>query len=519
MPETWRLERNCNHLKMGIIIRQSIKGTIVNYIGVVVGFFTTFFVATRFLTAEEIGLTRVLLDAAMLFSSLAQLGTGTSIVRFYPYFKDDKHNDHGFFFWSVMVPLLGFIVFSCLFWALRDMMAEAFSEKSDMFVTYYKCIFPLAFSLLYMSVSEANANVLMRIVVPKFVREVGVRVLTLLVYFLYAFSILDLDGFVYAFCGVYAVALVVDVFYLFSLQHISFKPDFKFITPQLRRDYLLYTLFLITSVLSSVLAPFANSFFISAKMGLTYTGIFAIASYITALIEIPYRSLGAIAQPQLSRAIKENAIDEVNHLIRRVSFHQLLAGAFMFLLIWMNLDLLFMIIPNGEQYASAKWVVFLLSLSKLYNSICSIGLSVLNYSRFYYYSLIFSALFTLLSIVLNNCLIPLWGMEGAALATLLASAIYYSLLLLLNYIKLKTSPLSLRQLAVVGLFLFFGVCDVLWKKFVVAYLPEGLMYALCSAVVQTLLFALLAIVAIYRFRLSSDVNSLIDSVLKRQSVN
>lgn len=500
---------------MGVIIRQSIKGTIVNYIGVVVGFFTTFFVATRFLTAEEIGLTRVLLDAAMLFSSLAQLGTNTSIVRFYPYFKDDDKDDHGFFFWSIAVPFLGFVIFSVLFWALREVMAEAFSEKSDMFVTYYKCIFPLAFSLLYMAVSEANANVLMRIVVPKFVREVGVRVLTLVVYFLYAFSVLDLDGFVYAFCGVYAVALVVDVCYLFSLKHISLKPDLKFITPQLRRDYLLYTLFLITSVVSSVLAPFANSFFISAKMGLAYTGVFAIASYITALIEIPYRSLGTIAQPQLSRAIKDNAIAETNMLIRRISFHQLLAGAFMFLLIWMNLDLLFRIIPNGEQYATAKWVVFLLSLSKLYNSICSIGLSVLNYSRFYYYSLVFSALFTVLSIVFNNWFIPVWGMEGAALATLVASFIYYSLLLLLNYVKLKTSPLSLRQLAIVGLFLLFGLGDVLWKKLQVCFLPDDLLWSLGAAVVQTSLFALVAVWVVYRLRLSDDVNGLIDSVLQR----
>ena len=500
---------------MGVIIRQSIKGTIVNYIGVVVGFFTTFFVATRFLTAEEIGLTRVLLDAAMLFSSLAQLGTNTSIVRFYPYFKDDDKDDHGFFFWSILVPFLGFVIFSVLFWALREVMAEAFSEKSDMFVTYYKCIFPLAFSLLYMAVSEANANVLMRIVVPKFVREVGVRVLTLVVYFLYAFSVLDLDGFVYAFCGVYAVALVVDVCYLFSLKHISLKPDLKFITPQLRRDYLLYTLFLITSVVSSVLAPFANSFFISAKMGLAYTGVFAIASYITALIEIPYRSLGTIAQPQLSRAIKDNAIAETNMLIRRISFHQLLAGAFMFLLIWMNLDLLFRIIPNGEQYATAKWVVFLLSLSKLYNSICSIGLSVLNYSRFYYYSLVFSALFTVLSIVFNNWFIPLWGMEGAAFATLVASFIYYSLLLLLNYVKLKTSPLSLRQLAIVGLFLLFGLGDVLWKKLQVCFLPDDLLWSLGAAVVQTSLFALVAVWVVYRLRLSDDVNGLIDSVLQR----
>ena len=39
---------------MGVIAQQSIKGTIVTYIGVAVGFLTTFFVLTRFLTAEDI---------------------------------------------------------------------------------------------------------------------------------------------------------------------------------------------------------------------------------------------------------------------------------------------------------------------------------------------------------------------------------------------------------------------------------------------------------------------------------
>jgi O-antigen/teichoic acid export membrane protein len=52
-----------------------------------VGFVTTFFVLTRFLSAEEIGLARVLVDAATLFIGLAQLGTTSSIIRFYPHFK------------------------------------------------------------------------------------------------------------------------------------------------------------------------------------------------------------------------------------------------------------------------------------------------------------------------------------------------------------------------------------------------------------------------------------------------
>ena len=78
---------------MGIIAKQSIQGTIVTYLGVAVGFVTTFFVLTRFLSAEEIGLSRVLIDAATLFIGLAQLGTSSSIIRFYPHFKS-KGEEH-----------------------------------------------------------------------------------------------------------------------------------------------------------------------------------------------------------------------------------------------------------------------------------------------------------------------------------------------------------------------------------------------------------------------------------------
>ena len=81
---------------MGVIARQSIKGALANYLGVAIGFFVTFFVLTRYLTEEEIGLTRVMVDAAMLFSGLAQLGSNASIVRFFPHFKDNKDN-HGIF--------------------------------------------------------------------------------------------------------------------------------------------------------------------------------------------------------------------------------------------------------------------------------------------------------------------------------------------------------------------------------------------------------------------------------------
>lgn len=104
---------------MGVIIRQSFKGTLANYLGVAIGFFTTFFVLVRYLTPEEIGLTRVILDAAVLLAGLSQLGTGSSTMRFFPYFKDEKNKDNGFFFWTLIIPLVGFVIFTLLFFLFK----------------------------------------------------------------------------------------------------------------------------------------------------------------------------------------------------------------------------------------------------------------------------------------------------------------------------------------------------------------------------------------------------------------
>jgi O-antigen/teichoic acid export membrane protein len=56
---------------MGIIIRQSIKGTIVTYIGAFIGFLTSIFVLTQFLDPEDIGLTKVIFEIGTVFGVLA----------------------------------------------------------------------------------------------------------------------------------------------------------------------------------------------------------------------------------------------------------------------------------------------------------------------------------------------------------------------------------------------------------------------------------------------------------------
>ncbi|MCQ2263038.1 MAG: polysaccharide biosynthesis C-terminal domain-containing protein [Bacteroidales bacterium] len=500
---------------MGIIIRQSIKGTIANYVGIAVGFVTTFFVLTNYLTTEEVGLTRVLVDAAVLFSTLAQLGTGSSTVRYYPYFKDDDKN-HGLFFWTLIIPFVGFLAFLGIFFACKDLLIRAFEDNSALFVNYFYFVIPIAFFMLYTTVFEVNATILNRVAVPKFIREVVIRSCLLIGYLLFGFNVINLDGLVIVFCATYGIAALLNLLYLLKSGRVSFKPDFAHITKELQRNFLWYTLFMVISALVSSAMPTLSSFFISAQQGLAFAGIYAIANYISAVIEVPYRSLSAITQPHISLAVKENDIPKATRFCQKVALHQLLAGSMIFLIIWINIDLFFQILPNGDQYVMGKWAVFILSVSKLLNSSFGIGGSALGYTNFYYFSLIFTLILMAASITTNLILVPLLGINGGALATLISYFIYYVLLLWFVQKKVGTTPFSWGLLKVVALIALLYIVNE-GCHWISSYClrTSAILPQIAEAVVRTCLVCGIGAYLLYRWKISEEINQMMDKMIAK----
>lgn len=498
---------------MGIIARQSLRGTIATYTGVAIGFVTTFFVLTRFLTAEEIGLARVLIDSATLLVGLAQLGSTSAIIRFFPYFKDNNDaTHHGFFFWTLVIPLAGFVLFALVFWLCRVPVAQWFGEKSPLFVDYWYFVLPLAFFMLYETVFESNANVLMRIVVPRAVREVGVRLGLLVSYLLYAFRVLSMDGFVLALCATYALASVVNIVYVCRIGHIRFRPDIPFLRANspLVGSYLKYMSFLVLSALASVFAPMLSSFFVTAKMGLDYTGIFAIATYMAVMVSIPYRSLTAIASPQLAAALKEQNSSDAQQLMRQVTNSMLLVGSLIFLALWVNIDLIFHILPNGETYAAARQTVFILGLSQLLTATVQVSVTALTYGRYYGFTLLFSLVLTVSAVLLNNALIPLYGMDGSAWSNLLSYLVYSVLVLAMVYGRMHLSPFCRTEARTLLLLAGMLVLNFLWMRF----LPSSNVWigSLLRSVVLIGGFCLIA----YKCSLSLEINALLHSFFIRR---
>lgn len=490
---------------MGIVIRQSIKGTFINYVGAFLGFLTTFFVQTRFLSAEEIGLLSVIYEAGMFIAALAMLGTNSSAVRFFPYFKGKGTNNNGFFFYLLLFPFIGCIVFIPLYLILHTPVTDYFSKNSALFVDYYNWIIPLILFLTYWFIFETYAQLQLRIAIPKFIREIGLRVFFLGLYLLYGFNVLDLNGLVIGYITVYGICALWCFWYISKIGNVSLKHDFSNIDKPLRWQVAKYTAYLIIGAIGGTIVGRLDLFMVSAQLGLDYAGVYRIAFYIVAIIGIPTQSISTIAGPVASEMLSKENFNDANILYQKVALHQFVAGSLIFLFIWINIDNIFSIIPNGEVYKAGKWVVFFMALAKLVEVTLNFGGTLISYSRYYYWGLYFTFFITGITIVSNNLLIPIWGMTGAAIATMLTTMLTYGVQQLLIFWKIKGNPYTLGLLKqIIILAILYGI----------NYLLPTISNPWFDCIYRSILLGGFAIILLYILRVSEEVNILIKSLLR-----
>jgi O-antigen/teichoic acid export membrane protein len=491
---------------MGVVIRQSIKGTIITYAGAFIGFLTTMFVVTKFLLPEDIGLTKVVLEAGTMFAALAQLGTSSSVMRFFPYFKDEKKKHNGFFFYMLLVPFIGCLLFIPLYIFLKEPITLLFAEKSSLFISYYYWVVPLIFFLAYLSVFEVYSNVNMRIVAPRFNREIFIRLCLLVVYLLYGYHVISRSGLVAGYVITFGAAMLCILLYVLKTSITSLQHNVSYISRPLRKDILRYTSVLIIGALGSTILTKLDLFMITSQLGLSYTGIFTVAFYMAAVVEIPSRSISAISAPIAAEALKKGDFETANALYKKVSLHQLLVGGLIFILVWTNIDNIFAIIPNGAIYADGKWVVFFIGLAKLIEITLGFGNTLIGFSKYYYWSLYFTFFIIGIGIMTNYLLIPVWGISGAALATTISCLLSYGVQQWIVLKKVKGKPYSLGTLKLIAIFLFLIGINYFLFKFDNPWL-DGISRSVALAVAGAVL--------LYLLKVSEEVNNTVRILLNK----
>lgn len=435
---------------MGIIQRQGLWGAFASYLGVLIGAFNVLWLYPRFLQPQEIGLLRALTDTAAILVPFLVMGMPPVCIRYFPMFQHNEQKHYGLLTFMHLVALLGFLVFALLFGLSLPWLKVFVTDSSGLLAKYLPLLLPLCLFMMFYSVQESYSRSLHKTVMPAFINEGFLRLGAGLAVVLYAAGWLGQSGWITMYVGMYGSALLLMVAYLKKLGqwHLPLYIDRR--VWQKAPEMGGYAFFVLLGSLGAMLVGKIDSLMVIKLSGLADGGIYSIALFIGTVIEIPRRALSQISAPVVAKQIAQNEWDKVAMLYRRISINQTIVGLLLLLGIWVNINNLFALMPNGSVFLAGKYVVLYIGLAKLIDMCTSINNEIITLSRYYRYYLPMMFVLVSLTIVTNLLLIPPLGITGAAIATLIALLVFNLLKYVFIWWVIGIQPFTIHTLGAFG---------------------------------------------------------------------
>lgn len=436
---------------MGKVASQSIQTTLFSYLGVVIGYFNVLWLYPYALEAAQLGTFRTIQDLALLFVPFAQLGLGHGITRYFPKLKAGHS---AFLSFSLLLATAGFVLVSFLFFVFKEEIIGLFSSNSPELINYLWIVLLITFLALANSILDAYSRSFLKVAIPTFFREVLLRLLTGLWVICFLMKLINFDWMMGGLIAVYGIPLFGILVYLSWLKVLKVDLNWRSFPKGFRSSFLKFSLITFLATAASTLIMKIDSIMVSSMVSLEANAIYTIAFSMALVIEMPRRAISQVVMPVVADHFSKNNLVEINRLYKEVSTRQFYICILLFLGIWANIDSIYHFIPNREIYESGKWIVFFIGLGKLFDVAFSINSEILVFSKYYRFNLIATIAMSILIILMNFWLIPIYGIEGAAIASALVMLAFNTVKFLFLKIRLDFNPFSLDTVKIIGLGLF-----------------------------------------------------------------
>lgn len=431
---------------MGIIKKDALRITFLSYIGMFLGYFNKAFLFLIFLTTDEIGLLNLLLSVGLLFAQFCNLGTSYSIGKFYPFFKNKSRNNYGFLQYNFLIVTIGVLVFSGLVILFRSDISNYYIEKSPEFVDYYYWFLPIGIGYIYFLIFENYLKMLYDNFFAVLINEVVLRLLTMLVILAYGMSWIGFDALLKVSSLLYLIPMALVIAYLIKLK--EFHP-FKWkieIPRRFRRIIFRFNSLSYINTLGAMFITTIDAMMVAAMLGLRETGIYTTVVFIVSFLQVPYRSVLRIANPLVAQFWKDKNMVEMQKLYTKTSSVLLIISTTLFMYVWINSEAIFYMLR--PEFVEGIPVFLLLMIGYLTNMYLGLNGAIFVLSKKFAYDLIFTFFLIILVIVANLLFIPIYGMSGAAIGTMISLVLYNAGRSIFVWKAFNLHPFKMNQLYV-----------------------------------------------------------------------
>lgn len=429
---------------MSVVARQGFKYSIIGYIGVLIGTFSTIFIFPH--DFEFYGKLRYILPTAEMLVPFVVLGISYSNVKFFGQIKEDgKHQN--MLSLSLLAILINFVIFTIVFFISPHVYPNVLKSKAW---ENKEIILPLVLLLSFCAIFNKYTSNFKRIVVSNIIDNLIPKLANLGAFCLFYYALLS-ENIAFAFLfGMFALMLTGYIFYTNKLEKIKF--DFNteyFKKDNLWKQFFNYSFFGFLGTFGSYLA--INSFMIGEFLGMEENGIYSTLYGLVSFISIPQLGLFNISAPIISKNLADGDMVDLDRFHKKTSLTIYFLGAVLFSCIMVGFPYLTQFMPNkGGSLRLYEPVIWIWGSAVLTDLATGFNGNIISLSKYYRFNIIVMLLLAGLTIGLNWYFIHYTDLSliGIALSTAISVTTYNLIKVIFNYFMFKVSPFSIEMIFV-----------------------------------------------------------------------
>jgi O-antigen/teichoic acid export membrane protein len=486
---------------MGIVSRQTIKGSIYSYLGAFIGFVNVALLMPRLFATDQIGLVNILVALSTIFGQLGTLGMVNVTIRQFPYFRGEKNNHNGFLFFALAVGSLGFVLYTIFYYLTKGYVIRTNIDQSPLFAEYVYLLLPFVFITIFYFIIDTYNRLLFNASFGAFAKELLLRLLNFITIVLFWLELIDFHQFIILYTISYAVPVILICILLICKKQFSLKPSFKLFTKSFTKEVISVAVFGLISSFSGMAVLQIDRYLINHYCDLSATGIYSTVFFFGTIILLPGRSLIRISSTLITEAIQKENWKDVNEIYKRSTTSMSVVGMALFVLIWGNINNIMTILP--PEFGIGRYVIFFIALAHLLQMIASVSSEIIYSSKYYREFAVLMIILIISIIIFNIILLPKWGIVGASIALALAFLIYLVSRQFFIYWKFKLNPYKLKHIII----LIAGLVALIINVFI----PQ--MHFILDICVRSLVLVIVFFVPVLLTKVYPELNSSMKNIV------
>lgn len=373
----------------------------------------------RIFSTEEYGIFIIGITITSVFTIIGLFGLRDGITRQIAYFesKGNLSNVKSVISWSFIFGLLSSIVITIFLIIFSNFIANNIFKNPELsnILKIYALSIPFHIILLILtSIYRGFKKTKEKIIFSDILRNIFFTIFLIPVIFLN----LSYDWGIIAYVASFIVTLILFYFY-YLIDNKIIKTSFNHLKLSVGKELLFFSLPLLGIAILFQIIQWTDTFMIGYFMGESSVGIYNTACPLGQFVSFPLGAVSFIYAPIVASLLAKNNIIEIKRTY--LSITKWLTG------LAIPLFLIFLLFPDsmislffGSKYLSATIVLQIISIGYFVNILLGPDGDILipmGKTRFLMWATFFAAM---INISLNAILIPIYGINGAAIASILS---------------------------------------------------------------------------------------------------